>query len=280
MANYTNSKQPQGKVFLDNELESVWGRLEPILDPLKLKTRHLFGLPLVSQIRDPQTKVAQVMNDEILKDYIDMAISEAEAETHLVIFPTQFDVKMPFDRAEYQSFGYFKTLHRPLASIEALVVRASDGNNLFEVPLMWVDPGGMPYGQINIIPLTVAVSATGLIGSPTSGGSLFLSILTQQPWIPSFWSIKYTAGFPNGYLPRVVNMLIGIIAAQKVLGVLGATFGKTTSASLSMDGASQAVSGPGPNIYQIRIAELQKERDLLSGKLKSMYGMKFSLGTM
>lgn len=279
MANYENSKKPQGKVFLDNELESVWGRLEPLIDPLKLKARHLFGIPLVSQIRDPITKQQMVMTDEILKDYIDMAISEAEAETHLVIFPTQFDVKHPFDRAEYQSFGYFKTLHRPLASIEALTVRASDGNDLFSVPLIWIDPGGLPYGQINIIPLTVAVSATGLITSPTAGGSLFLSILAQQPWIPSFWSIKYTAGFPNGNVPRLVNMLIGIIAAMKILGSLGATFGKTTSASLSIDNASQAVSGPGPNIYQIRIAELQKERTLLVGKMKSMYGMNFISGT-
>jgi hypothetical protein len=274
MADYTNSKGPQGTVFPDNAKETTWDRVEPLIDPLKLKTRHLFGIPLVSQIRDPFTNKAQVMTDDILRDYIDMSASEAEAETGLTIFPTQYDVKYPFDRAEYESFGFFRTLHRPVASVEALMVRAADNTDVFSVPLQWVDPGGLPYGQINIIPLTVAVSATGLTQSPGAGGSLFLSILGQKPWVASFWSIKTTCGFPGGMMPRIVNMLVGIIAAIKVLGVLGATYGKSTSASLSIDGASQSVTNPGPNIFQIRIAELQKERLLLTNKLKSLYSLK------
>lgn len=275
MASYIDSKGPQGAVFPDNAVDTSWNRLEPLITPEQLRVRHLFGLPLVSQIPDPITGKRQVMTDPMLNEIIKMAVSDAEAETGLYFFPTQFDVKYPFDRAEYESFGYFRTLHRPVASIEALVVRASNNIDLFEVPLDWVDIGGLPYGQINIIPLSVAVNATGLTTSPGAGGSLFLSILGYKPWIADFWSIKYTVGFPDGNLPRMVNNLIGIIAAMKILSMLAATFTRATSASLSIDGQSQSATNPGPMIFKLRIEELQRDRSMLVGKLKSYYGLKF-----
>lgn len=276
MADYSDSKFPQGDVFPDNAIESSWDRLEPLIDATKLKIRHLFGLPLVSQIPDPITKKHQVMTDSILDEYINMAIAEVEAETNTYIFPVQFDVKYPFDRPEYVAFGYFRTLHRPVSSIDSLVIRSSDGQDIFSVPSAWIDPGGLPYGQINIIPLTVAMTPTGLIQAPGAGGALFLSILGSSAWVPSFWSIKYTCGYPNGNLPKIMNMLVGIVAAMKVLSTLSTTYSKSTSASLAIDGASQSFGSPGPNLFKPRLEDLQKERDLLTKKIRQYYSPRFN----
>ena len=270
MADYTKSKGRT--LYPDNTLETSWNRLEPLITAEEVRVGHLFGIPLYSGIRDPKTGVAQEMTDPLIAKIIERAVSLAEEETNLDIFPVQHNARMAFDLQEYQSFGFFKLPLRPVNSIQSLKVVPSNDVPVYDVPLEWVDTGGLTYGQINIIPLTIGTNASGYQPVQSAGGSVFLSVFANRQWMPFFWEITYTTGFPDGKLPRTVNELIGAIAAMEILSMLAATYARSSSTSLGLDGLSQSVSGPGPQIYVQRIQELAEKRKWLVKKLKTAYG--------
>jgi hypothetical protein len=99
-------------------------------------------------------------------------------------------------------------------------------------------------------------------------------------FVPLFWTVEYTAGFPDGLVPKIANELIACVAAMDVLRQLGATHAMVTSSSLGLDGWSQNTSSPGPNIYEPAIAALKEKRDQIKGRLKAMFGLKFTLGSI
>lgn len=272
MADYTNSKSGPGGVFPDNATETTWNRLEPLITAEQVRYRHLFGIPLVSAMKDPLTGKAQVMTDDLIKDTIDRSISMAESDTGLDIFPIRQKEKHPFDRNEFNSFGYFRVEHRPVATIDKVTMTPSNNVDIYSVPLEWVETAYLPRGQINIIPL---FAATGYNSPVATGnvGAAFLAVLGSHQWVPAFWQIEYTSGFPDGLLPKIVNELIGTIAAMEVLGLLAATYAKSSSHSLGIDGMSQSVSTPGPALFDQRIGLLADKRKMLAKKLKTQYGL-------
>jgi hypothetical protein len=275
MGIYTGSKKTTGDVFKVGQVEATWQRLEPLLSPEKLVALHLFGIPLVSAIRNPITGKQDVMTPDLLKMYIERAVNNAELETGLTFMPTRYEEKKPFDKFAYESFGYFMLKQRPVASLERITVTPSNEVDVYEVPLEWVEAGNLQYGQVNLIPLTLAItSGTVVPVSSTAGGALFLSIFGHKTWIPAFWKVSYTAGFPDGKVPAVVNELIGTMAAQEILSMLAVTYSKNQSASLSLDGVSQSVSTPGPNVFKVRMDELEEKKQRIIGKLKALYGLK------
>lgn len=271
---YTNSKPPVGSVWPTGTVDTPYQQLEPLLTPAKLRTRHLFGIPLVSRIKDPITNKPMVMTDDILKDYIDRAINEVEIETSVDIMPRKNREKDAFDRALYESFGYMKTMRRPVWSIERLTVTPSNNVDVYEIPLDWVETAYLPKGQINIIPLTIAITSGAVVPASAAGGAVFLSIFGHKPWLPAFWQIDYSSGFPDGVLPQMLNEYIGVVAAINVLSSLAATWAQQTSTSLGIDGLSQSVGTPGPQLYKVRIDELKEQRKMLKGKIKAWAGQK------
>ena len=285
MAIYTGSKLPTGsaagEVFPRNANETAWGRVEPLVTPEQLKDELLFGIPMVSFLQDPITKKRAVLTDASISRIILRAVSKAEEMSGVTLMPVQFKEKYPFDRNEYESFGYMRLKNRPVSSIESMTVTASNETDLFTVPLQWVDSGHLIQGQVSIIPLTIATTNTGAIVNSSSGaGAAFLSLLQYRGWIPAFWQVTYTAGFLDGLLPRVFNYLVGVIAAIDILSMLGATLAMSNSASLGIDGMSQSSSGPGPQVYEVRIAALKEERDKLMNKLKKFAGLKIFSGNV
>lgn len=293
MADYTTSKDGHGQQWDVNVVEQAFGGLEPLLSAETFKSRFLWGLSLNSGVRDPITHKAEVMGRELLADAIDRAVAEAEAQCHITIMPSVVDEKHPFDLAEYRSWGYFRLRHRPVSSIEYLSVTFSNDIDLrsgapandadvYVVPLEWVETTYMYLGQINIIPLTIAVGAGGNTTVPTtaSGSAMFLSMFGTQSWIPSFWRMKYTIGFKDGRLPKVINELIGIIAAEDVLSRLASTYGKSTGSSLSMDGMSQSVSSPGQEMFSVRQQQLEDRRKRLVSKIKTRFGQSIFSGNV
>lgn len=281
MADYTDTKSGIGALFPAGAVEETFRRTEPLLGAAQLVSRHLFGIPLVSGIKDPFTGKAQVMTLEILNDYIDRAVSTVELETGLTIFPTPIKEKTPFDRHYMQSFGYQRLLKRPVSSIEHLAIVPSNQMEVFVVPLDWIDVGQLYHGQLNVIPLTIALTSSGAPQSAivsTAGGAALLAILNNSHWISSYWQISYTAGFPGGSVPKVLNDLIGMVSAMNALSMLAATYGKSNSVSLSIDNMSQSISGNGPEIFTRRIEDLDKERTMLVQKLKALFGLKLFSG--
>jgi hypothetical protein len=285
MADYSESKSGIGAVYPINAIEDSWGHLEPLITPDQLKVRHLFGIPLISYQMDPVTRERQRMTDPILKDLIDRAVSLAETETHIEIMPRRHREKFPFDRQAYASLGYTMLPVHPVQSLDRLAVTASNGADLYVVPPDWVETAYIHTGQINIIPMTVAFQYGGYMspangGMGSGGGSHFLAILGQNPWIPAYWQAEWTTGFPDGELPPVINELIGVIAAIEALGLLATTNARNSSHSVGMDGISQSISTPGPQIYDTRITLLTAQKEMLVSKLRTMYGTKLFTGVM
>ncbi len=274
MADYSNSKPSLGSLLPQGAVDSAWSRLEPLLTVRMLKDLHLFGIPLVSFIADPITGKRQAMTDEIIADKIISAVALCETELGMEIFPTQHREKLAFDANEFRSLGYFQLRSRPVSSIEKLTVTPANGLDIYQVPNDWIETAYMHRGQINIIPLNIA-TAGGVFQpsvSSTSGGSWFLSILGQRPWIPAFWQVDYTTGWVDGKIPRMVNEYIGTVAAMEILSLLAATY-RVSSHSLGIDSLSQSISLPGPQLYKGRLEELQLKRTQLVRKLKAMMGL-------
>jgi len=272
MADYTNSKGVGGKVFPENAVETEYGRCEPIITPQQLRNRHLLGLALESAMKDPLTGKKIVITDDQIKDIIDGAVQQVEIACHIDISPVRRTEKHPFDRNLYESFGYFKTGHRPVASIDHITVMPANGIAVYELPLDWVETNYAVRGQINIIPQTAAFIQGGYIPSGTSGGAFFLNIMYNKSWVPAYWQIEYTSGFAGGNVPRVLNELIGTVAAMEILSMLAATYARSQSHSLGIDGVSQSVSTPGPQIFRNRYEELDAKRKELAKRVKNLFG--------
>lgn len=267
-----------GKQYPENSTVTAWGRLEPLLTPEQLKMRYLFGIPLVSRFKDPDTGRPFKMTNEMLKDFIVLAVNQAEAELGLDIMPVKYSEKQPFDLQAYNMYGYMRLKHRPVSTIDRFSVMPSHNEEIVNIPLDWIETANMTHGQINIIPLQVSSNSQIGVSSMAPGGSVFLNVLSGVPWVPAFWSVQYTTGFPDGLVPTIVNELIGTIGAMKVLSMLAATNARATSTSLGIDGLSQSVGTPGPQLYKVRMDELAAERALLVRKLKKVFGSKFVVG--
>lgn len=278
---YTYSKESMSGLYpLYAKDTGPYERLEPLITPELLKQRHLFGIPLVSSLADPNTKKRLIMTDEILKDYINGAIGDAENDSATCIMPAKFNLKMPFDRNLYLSYGYMQLPVKPVYSLDGMTVCPANNVDVFTVPSLWTDTSLLPYGQINLIPIGIALNGTMFGGSVVAGvgagAAAFLAILAQASWVPDFWRIEVTCGYPNGMVPRYINELIGIIAAIKVLGGLQASK-VIQGGSIGVDGLSQSVSSPGPQTYQARIEELEVEKKRKLKIVKKLYGGSGSL---
>lgn len=274
----STGKPVVGAVFPPQVTDSPQFRLEPLITPQQLKTRHLFGIPLVSFIKDPETGKYDRMTDEQLKDIIQGALMTAEIDAHIDIMPVQRSEKHPWDRNDYMAMGYFRTEHRPVAVLQAIEVSPPDNSSIFKVPLEWVEVARLAFGQINIIPLLVAMTSNGgVVSATTAGAAVFLAIFSDRHWLPDFWRLTYVSGFPDGMVPRIVNELIGTIATLEILSMLGATVGHVTSVSLGIDALSQSM-GLNPQRFKLRLDELAEKRKMLKNKIKTIYGQKLFSG--
>lgn len=278
---YTNSKQGIGAVYPINCIDSVWGQAEPLITPTLLKVRHLFGIPLVSSMIDPVTRQRQVMTDPILEDVIERCVSMVELDCKIDIMPKRYRDKEPFDRNLYESFMYFKLTHRPVISVDKISITPANQEDAYILPPDWVETANVRQGQLNILPITASFQNAGYLSPQgSSSGSIFAMITGTKGWVPAYWQIEYTCGFPEGQIPRVVNELIGVHAAIDVLSILASTNAKENASSISIDGLSQSNNNMGPQIYDARIQILNQKKDELTGKIRSMFGTKLFSGTL
>lgn len=283
MASYDDSAELPQNVYPVNAVDgTAWSRCEPLLTPRLLVQRFLFGVPLVSQNKNPITKEPDVKTPEILEDHIYRAVSTLEAESGLCIFPVQFEDELPFDRVFLEQYHYVRTKQKPILSVDHLAIRPQNNKlatDIYIIPKQWISFTGFNKGQINVVPL---VSADNQVfpQAVTSNGALFLlAYVSQLPWVPSYWQIRYTAGFREGAIPRALNELIGIQAALDVLSDVGQS-NRVQSYSLSQDNSSQSQTTPGPNVYVKRMEDLEKKKKTLLNRFKSIYGTKLAMGTI
>ena len=280
MSDYSSSKGIPGAIFPNHATEAANASKEPLITASQLRQRFLFGLPLVSQIKDPITGKPQQVTDSMINDIINSSVAQIETEFKIDIFPVQRKQKYPFDRSEYDSWGFFQLNHTPIASIDKLTITPANEIDVYEIPKDWIETNNIIYGQVNIIPIGIGSVYQGLISSTPASGAWFLSVLQFTNWLPAYWNFTFTTGFPDGQVPRVINDMIGCSASIQILGMLGTTYAKSTSSSLGIDGMSHSIATPGGNIFNTRIEMLEQRYQMLGKKLKSLYQQKIWSSTI
>jgi hypothetical protein len=271
MSDYSDSKKSIAGIYPEGVEDSARQRLEPLIGAQLLRSRHLFGAQLVPRLPDPVTGKRIPMTDEQIQDIIDGAVEQAEIDCRIDIFPTQIKEKLPFDKNHYEAFGYMQTKRRPIASVERIAVTPANGLDVYVLPKEWLEMAYCVRGQLNIIPMTAAFIQGGFVPTQSTGSAFFLSILGNRQWIPAYWQIDYTTGYPNGQVPRIINELVGTVAAMEILSMLATGF-LVASHSLSMDGLGQSVSTPGPQVYKQRLDDLDSKRTKLIKRIRNRYG--------
>lgn len=277
MAIYTGSKSGP-TITPDGALDAEFTRLEPLLTPELLEAKFVL-VPLVTGLPDPVTKKLRRITPALLQEFIIDALTDLEMEIGITISPVQKSRRFAFDEQEFRSFGYFKIPDRPVSSIEALQMVTADGVVMFTVPQEWIETGNLKWGQINILPLSPGTFTGNSIVAGGQAATVFLAALSATGQIPAYFTATYTAGWPDGKIPRVVNNLIGTEAAIRVLSALQATF-QNNSESLSIDSISQSKSNAGPERYKARIDDLKEQKATKIKKLKSALGLGILTGSI
>lgn len=275
MAIYTDSKEGLGAQVPDGAVETAWDDTEPLITPSKVRRLHLFGIPLVSGIKNPLTGKADIIDDALIADLVTEAVTLVEAETGLELFPRQHKERHPYDQKAADSFGFAVLRHRPVRSVEQLAIVSSDGSVVWDVPLAWLETGNLHQGQINMLPFAVATAAGVAIPQTGPVAMGLLPSLFRFNWVPALWTATYTTGFKAGALPRVLNHLVGVVTAMELLAMLAATYARTSSSSLGIDGLSTSVSTPGGDLFTPRLTELGEKRKWMVAKIKRLFNLGF-----
>ena len=252
------------------ETSNLLGRVEPMLTPELLISRHMKGIP----------ELAKYTFDE-LKDQIELAMNDIELLTGLALTPVQVRERHPYDANLYRAGLFFKLNHRPVQSVESVDVVSANGQVIFKMPIEWIEMGLAHKGQIGIAPLlqTFGASNVNEAGQP-SGGLIFIQALGTQAWLAAFWTVTYTYGLcHNGKLPMVVNQIVGMTAAINLLSSMQ-PLNRVNSQSLSADSISQSSSTNGPQIYVKRIEDLEQQRERLMQKIKAIFFNKYYLSNI
>jgi hypothetical protein len=251
------------------QTSSLLTRCEPMLDQEKFRRLFLKGINLTMPNGD-------VYTPEDITEKLNWAMNEAELLLNLTITRESFKHKVPFDYALYKAYIHVRSEKGPIISLEQLAIVSADNNNIFNIPPTWIETSNFAKRLINVIPLLAAYGVNQVAGAVGNAGIAFLTVMDGLNWVPAYWQIQYTAGLSTaeGQMPVPVNELIGCIAAISILSEIAPT-NRFNSQSQSQDGISQSSSGPGVNIYNRRIEDLEKKRDKLVSKLKAIFSNRF-----
>lgn len=253
-----------------NDVTPLFRRVEPIINVDKMTSKYLKDIDLSSYDKDE------------LKDFINDALNETETLLNVQLTPVQHKERMPFDRQAYKSFVYFKVNNGPVMSVEEILIESSNGENIYRLPSTWIEAGFFHKRQINLIPILSIFGAAGLKdGQASNAGLIFIQAVNNFRWLPAFYTITYTTGVcrKDGHLPSVINQIVGMTAAMEILSNRAAQ-NKYNSTSISQDGISQSASGPGPQLYRIRMEDLEKKRERLIKRVKSKLHQKYFLSNI
>lgn len=282
MANFTDSRHNPNGVFPENAIDGQeWSRTQPVITVDKLKQMYLLGVDLVAPVKNRVTNTFDRMTDETIQEHILDAIASLEIDFGVDIFPVQRSERTMFDRHLMEQFGYFRTQHKPVLSVDDLSIQAND-TKIFTVPKEWINNGLFARGQINLWPVgpsTLLQSGGTATSTQSNSGALVMLAISQYIYHPQYFNITYTSGFAGGIVPRVINQAIGCRAAIDICNALAAMH-QVSSYSLGIDGMNQSQSNPGPQRYQLKIAELEKRLDMIRGKIKAIFGSKWAMSTI
>jgi hypothetical protein len=252
-----------------------FSRYMPIPTPLVMKSRALFGIPLKSAL------TGQEITDEMIKHYIDGAVSQLEHELDMYITPVTFEEKHDYNRHEFTwNYNYLKLNHPNVIQVEEVQLSFSnDQTNLGFVQFPLEHVHLMPQeGVIQLVP-AFGTSLSGFLLSAFSGTQFHALRSMGLDSFPGGIRVKYKAGFEEDKIPAAIVELIENIAAHKLLTFIGPLLFPHTSVGVSMDGVSQSVGTPGPQFLSARIKDLsdiiEKQKDIVKGYYQRRWNIDF-----
>lgn len=257
---------------LDSMGEPGVSRSGPVLDVDRFKAEYLFGIPLTSSL------TGETIADASLKNFIKKGIAEVETAVRITISPVRMKDRFDFERADDLQFGTRQLTRWPVIKVEHLkalwpgrseALAGADPNQSEEAdyPTSWVVLTG-DTGLVRIVP-----NSSGIVGADAiflTSGYRSAMIGGMKSW-PNMWRIHYIAGFEPDKVPDLVNDAIGTCAALRFLSMMGPVIFPYASQSIGLDGMSQAVATAGPQWLQMRMQELEQERDRLVNLLKTHF---------
>lgn len=257
------------------QIEPGFLRFKSMPTPKDVKQHQLFGIPLRSALTN------EVLPDETIEDAVVKAVSEIEHDLKIMISPvtiTRERHNYAWDEF-YYAFGFLQTNFRPILEVQALEVSIptpSDNENLVEWPSSWIKLY-REFGTIQLVPLTGSGSI--LVTQISSGASFPIRLFNADNY-PQFWAVTYRVGFENDKIPAMLVDLIEVIAALRVLEMLGPVFFPYNSYGIGIDGLSQSVTTPGHMLFMNRIQQLQQRKGELIDNARSYYLVKLSMDVL
>ena len=209
----------------------------PLITVEKLKETYLFGKTYFTN------EVGEKISDETIQEFINYAVSLVEHDLDIAVMPrTKVEFK-DYNANDYMEWGYFTLNNYPVLEIESFRVvymkNALEFEQVLEIPAEWIrlDPES---GIIRLIPSSRFPGRLAI----GSGGAFFPELFNRSSMVPHMWEITYKHGFEPGCVPKLVNSVIGMLAAVSTLNVLGdLIIGAGVAAqAISMDGLSQSIS--------------------------------------
>jgi hypothetical protein len=238
----------------------------PLLTPKRFKKKYLFGIPLKAALTDDELDL------DDLKDFLRDAVAECENQVRIPISPVRITDKFDYERADDMQFGTRRLTRWPLLQVEKLAVlypgRTPGEEAMF--PTSWVEPDGNT-GMIRFVPRSGADMQQDLNFTAAQFGFHGILAGNLKSW-PDMWNVTYLAGFQADAIPDALNDLIGIMAAIKVLSILGPATMPYNSYSVGIDGLSQGAGNAGSSWLGQRMQELMQERDRKIAECRAHWG--------
>jgi len=252
-----------------NALESGLTRFESLITPDIMRQDYLFGLKLESALTN------QAISDETLQRYINRAISNVEIELKINVNPVKYTDRYDYNLWDYQKYNYIQLNHWPVVQIESIKAKYPNAVDFIQFPSDWISL----YNEFGLLQLT-----------PTNGNitQFFLTndatyiplILGSRSNWPQLWQVTYTSGFINDRLPAVINNLIAQNATLQILRLLNPVLFPFNSYGISLDGVSQSVGGPGPQLLTERINETKEEYAKLMNDAKRYWNKNILISSL
>jgi hypothetical protein len=269
------SKTPDQAVFpvrSTEELQPAVERFGSIPTAQDVKNRYLFGIPLTSAL------TGQTLPDSAIDFWIKSSISELEHILDIYITPVKFREKHDYNRSDFTwNFNFMKLNHKPILNVEKLELSFTNDEQVpgfVNFPLEHVHVMGQE-GTIQLVP-AFGTTLSGFLLSAFSGSQFHALRATGMMNFPGGIRVEYTAGFEQDKIPYIISELIGVMAALKVLYLLGPLLFPHNSVSVSIDSVSQSTGTMGPKFFLDFINQLDKERERLLETVKSYYQKNFN----
>ena len=209
-------------------------RVAQQLSVLEWKAKYLFGVPDT----DPSTGAPFPMQD--YQYHLNLGYEMLSSAIDLPILPeTISGERHDYYADDYANWAWLHLQRYPVQNVTAVSgVFPQSNTTPIVFPSAWfvIDKSA---GHLQLVPTSGTISQF-LIGS----SSLFLPLIQRGGYLPGFWSIDYTAGFPAGQIPVDINDAAAKMACISVCNILGDLLGGVgvLGGSIGLDGLSQFIS--------------------------------------